>query len=251
MGFFDKFFKSNKPKELLEGIQKKNIDIQEDINPDGQCEKVYFDLKTWKELTQEEREKRIVAYTIEETHEILIDLICNDKNGKAIDINLLRYGIDNKYSLKDLKKLILNILDSQNNSEIPIEYKTKVRNEFNEFIKNNNGKYSEEGKIILENDEEKPLTITRTFFINRKEYDISYQDRGDYGLINQLVDLCSDKQNLKIKKQRKYIDVETEVINVDFGNNSQKMKDILGGLYNLCILQNNLNNGRYLRAKNR
>lgn len=251
MGFFDKFFKSNKPKELSEGIQEKNIDIQENVNPDGKSEKVYFDPKIWKEFTQEEREKRIVAYTIEETKEILIDLISKDKYGSELDINLFRYGISNKYSLKDLKKLVLDILDFQSNSEIFIQDKMKLKSKFNEFIETNNVEYSEEGKIILQNDGETPLNINRTFFINREEYDIYYQDKGKYGSINNLLDLCNDKENLKTKKHRKYIDIETEVIDENFYKNPQKMKDILKGLYNLCILQNNLNDGKYLRRKNR
>lgn len=251
MGFFDRFFKNNKPKELSEGIQNKNVEVQEDVNPDGQSETIYFNPNIWREMTQEEKAKRIVAYSIEETQEILIDLICDDEDGKPIDINLFRYGISNKYSMKNLKELVLSILDSQNNSDITREEKAKINNEFIEFMEINNGEYSDEGKIILENNGETPLNIDRTFFINRFGYDISYQDKGDYGSVNELFDLCNNKQNLKTKKQKKYIDVETEVIDVDYYKNPEKMKDILKGLYNLCILQNNLSNGKYLRTKNR
>lgn len=251
MGFFDKFFKNNKPKALSEGIQKENVEVQEEINPDGQSEKIYFNPKIWREMKQEEKEKRLIAYTVEETQEILIDLICDDKDGKPIDINLFRYGISNKCSLKDLKELVLNILDTQNNSEISIKDKTKIKNKFNEFMEANNVEYSEEGKIILENDTENELDINRTLFVNRDGYDIYYQDRGEYGSINDLVNLCNNKEKLKTKKQRKYIDVETEIIDADYYKNPSKMKEILKGLYNLCILQNNLNGGKYLRTKNR
>lgn len=255
MGFFDKFFKNNKPKALSEGQKSGNIDIENNIqikevvNPDGKSEKIYFDPNIWGEMNQEEKEKRLLAYTVEETQEILVDLICDDKDGKPIDINLFRYGINNRYSLKNLKELVLNILNSQNDSEISI--KDKIKNKFNEFMEMNNGEYSEEGKIILENEGKEPLNIDRTFFIDRIGYDTFYQDKGDYGSVNDLVDLCNNKQNLKTKKQRKYVDVETEVIDADFYKNPQKMKDILKGLYNLCILQNNLNDGKYLRTKNR
>lgn len=249
MGFFDKFFKSNKPKELSEGNKQQEIKEPEDFKPDGKTDKIYFDPKIWREMTIEEKEKRIVAYSIEETQEILIDLIFDNKDGIPIDINLFRYGIINKYSLKDLKELVLEILNSQNNPEFDIKDKVKLKNRFNEFIEENKGEYSEEGKIILQNESDKEINIDRTFFINKKEYNTNYQDKSEYGSINNLVNMCNDKENLRTKKQRKYIDVETEVINIEFLKNSQKMKDILKGLYNLCLLTNDLYNGQYLRIR--